>query len=468
MNTTEDRLRAAFGARAEQLSEARLNELSAQRQAAGQDGLQHEAPGLFNLDGSEHTVLLEPAELDRLSVRRHRRWVAPALAAAAVAVVAIGVAAVVGTSRRAERPAIAPSTPSMSAPAPTSTPTAGPTTPSADAPSTSSALVPAGQVGTRAQVPWSQVGAGWRLLRPVDSSGIPQGTLYLVDPLDGRYLITDQLPPQTRLAGWSADAAIAALQQMDSSGIQLIDLHSGELGAKIPGAQFAAFTRPKGTALLAFVKSQLIRFGADGQPQQTYSNKMNGIGLLLSPTLYLPDGTSFVAGTTTRPVLIGNNGAPQAVYPVPAGYNICYPVKLWNSHTLLENCQTTQPSFSLFLQDLNPGTPPTLLADGSDGQLMTAWALSNGDTLLQVYANCQQNPYLIKHADGSISPLRLPAGVSLPTEIANMNGDLATFITNKPGCGTASDRALIDYNIVTGVRQKLLATSAEIQDLPAF
>jgi len=470
--STEDRLRAALRAQAEQLTDERLDRLSARREAQGD-----ESP--MDLSRGEPTVVLPLEMTTRRSHHPRRRWLAPVLAAAVVATLTVGVAELVDLRGRGGHAPISalsqhPSPPTSATASTPSGPTGSATPDQPPSQASHGGYLARGLTGDRASIPWSLVDSGWRLIRPTASTGIPQPTLYLYDPAGGRYLITDQLPPQTRVAGWSADAAHAALQQMDSSGIQLIDLHSGQLGVKIARAEFAAFTRPKGTALLAFVNSQLIRFGLDGQQQQTYSNTMNGIGLLSSPTLYLPDGSSFVAETTTRPVLIGNNGAPQAVYPVPAGYNICYPVKLWDSHTLLENCQTTQPSFSLFLQDLTPSsqpnssTPPTLLVDGAVGQLMNAWPLTNGDTLLQVYATCQQNPYLIQHADGSLSPLRLPAGVSLPTEIANMNGNLATFVTNKPGCSPAGDSSLIDYNMVTGLTEKLLPSPAEIQDLPDF
>ena len=125
--------------------------------------------------------------------KRQHRWIAPTLAAAAVAAVAVGVTALVASHPNSQPRPNPPAThfssppPSSSAPAPS--PSATQThTQTVTAPP----YLPAGQTGSRSQVPWSLVGSGWRLLqREHLTSGMPAYDTQPVPVRPGRRPLPD-------------------------------------------------------------------------------------------------------------------------------------------------------------------------------------------------------------------------------------------------------------------------------------
>ena len=183
-----------------------------------------------------------------------------------------------------------------------------------------------GQTGSRADVPWSLVGAGWRLVQP-GSPGGAGSSLFLYDPVDGRYLISDQLAAKTTVVGWSPDGTHAALQVSDR--LDQIDLHSGKIGTIANGLTFVTYTRPRGLAVLASTTEDLQRYGTDGSLQLTYSNRIDGVGSLVrgvNSIFYTDDGSAFVATGADRGVLISNGGAPLRDYDPPVGMTSCHPL----------------------------------------------------------------------------------------------------------------------------------------------
>lgn len=453
MNTTEDRLRAAFAAKAGQLTEAKLDELAARHEAGVED--------LHDLDRGEHTVVLEPIDFETHRVRR--RWVAPALAAAAVAVVAVGVAAAVGTSKHANPPAIQPTRPSGSIPAPSSSPTAPPSA------SRTQAVAPylsSGQTGSLKDVAWSLVGAGWRLLQPAETGNTGR-SLFLYDPADGRYLISDQLAADTKLVGWSPDGRHAALQLPDE--LDQIDLHTGQISPIVSGQNFITYTRPHGLAVLVSSDSGLQRYGTDGTHQLSYPNNINGVGKLggqPNSMFYLADGSAFVTMGASEAILLSNSGAPLRSYNVPAGRTDCHPIRPWNSSAFLEWCIDDQDRSGLYLQPYAVSGAAVALYDLTEQSLINAWPLSNGDILLANSGHdCAETGYQILHPDGSLSPLRLPPGVPALGYILNMSGDVATF-TLAPDACSSDQYGTLDYNMVTGVTTALTDTATPIVNYP--
>lgn len=458
MNTTESRLRAAFAARAEQLTEPKLDALAARHDAGQLEDLV-----LGALPRGEHTVVLDPLEFST-PLGRHRRWIPAALAAAAVAVVAVGVAAVAGTSHQANPPAVAPTTstassPGLVSPGPTASPTGSPTQ---QRTSSAAPYLGAGQTGARTDVPWRLVGAGWRLIQPSRADG-PSASLFLYDPAGGRYLISDGLPTRSVLAGWSPDGGQAAIQLPDGGGVAQLGLRDGRLRRLVTGSiSFLNYTRPRGLAMLVTGPDGLKRYGLDGKLQLTYPDKLNGIGTLLGfPAVYTADGSAFVTQGADRAFLLGNNGDPQRSYDPPAGYTGCRALREWAVGQFLERCQASGAS-ALFLQSIAGGSAQLLTGQN----FYNAWPLSNKDVLVQVPGgNCQAAGYRILHPDGSTSALRLPAGVPAPGYISNLDGDLATF-AGSTGCPTGPT-ASIDYNLVTGRTQALLPFVATIENYPS-
>jgi hypothetical protein len=464
----EDRLREAYQAKTAQLTEQRLDQLAAAREN-----------GLDDLLGSEHTAELPVIELAAHPAHRRlqHRWIAPSLAAAAITALAIGVTAVAGMhpdSRPKQNPPathVSSPPPSSSAPAPSpsSTQTHTHTV-------TAPRYLPAGQTGSRSQVPWSVVGSGWRLLQRESNTGSFDRSLYLYDPAGGRYLITDQLPDDANLLTWAPDGQRAMVRTLNDGKLRQFDLRTGRVvsTAVLPTAGFLTYTTPRGLAMVVINDSnpqrpQLQRYSTGGTLELTYSDP----ALLTTGTvLYTPEGTQLVGDTSNGPVLLGNDGRLIRQFPTPAGYSECYVIKWWTSSSVLETCWVKDRALqALFLQPLAGGRPSVLV--DSAGPLnegySNAWQLSNGDVLLEVEAGCGYGGNeILDPRNGSIRPLKLPAGVTQPGRIANMDGDLATFQQNYTGCG-GGDQArfsMIDYNMVTGQTRKLLDGLAVIVSWP--
>ena len=99
--------------------------------------------------------------------------------------------------------------------------------------------------------------------------------------------------------------------------------------------------------------------------------------------------------------------------------------------------------------------------------VIDAWRLSNGDTLLRMAGqDCNSGGYQVLHADGSLSPLRLPSGLPTPGYILNLGGDVATFTLAPTAC-QLDQYGTVDYNLITGVMTPLSsAGGASIVNYP--
>jgi len=363
------------------------------------------------------------------------------------------------------------SAPSSTVPSPAA-PVAATSNPVAPATET---VLPAGQTGSRSSVPWELVGAGWRLLQPLDDSGTGPA-LYLYAPSGGRYLISGQLPAKERLIGWSPDGRRAALT---GTNLQQLDLHTGRIVSGFPRGNriFITYTRPNGNAMVLQDEDklgQLVRLDPDGRVQQWYPRYVAGAGDVSGwRALYQADGLSFVTGSQRGVLVMSNTGSVERTLPAPAGYQGCHPLSR-QGDSAVELCQQVADGArtSLFSQSLSGGQPqPLATGPGKFGMgYYMGWSLSNGDLLLGNAVGCGGGGgYSIQHPDGSIRPLRLPVGVPAPGNILNMDGDLATFlITNRSGCGDRSHATytLIDYNMVTGATTTLLEQDATLLDYP--
>jgi len=194
----------------------------------------------------------------------HRRRVAAfALPTSLVAAAVVALLVILGLP--ANRANVAPV-----APSPTATNSTTPSPSASSSPTTSTVAVglPYGSTGTRAQVPWDQVGTGWFLVALVEKT---KGELYLTDPQGGRYAITS-LPLGaggrflvSHLADWSPNGNEALLVGSVSAGrtqITWVDLRTGAShGQNVPyNLMDAQFSRPTGTRVLLDLGS----FGTPG------------------------------------------------------------------------------------------------------------------------------------------------------------------------------------------------------------
>lgn len=471
----EDLLRQAYQAKVEPITEDRLGQLSdarAERFAAELANDTLETDGITRLDTGALPVLARR--------RAHSRWFAPVLAAAAVLIVAAGAVAIATShAQRNERPA--PPASHVSVPAPSSTPSVSPKPSGSTSTSSTSGGTPVhylgrGKTGGRADVPWTAVGSGWRLLQPIENGTGNGPSLYLYDPAQGRYLITDELPAHATLAAWSPDGLRAMLQTFgdDDDKFQQLDLHSGQLLAGFsqhPGG-FVSYTQPHGLAVMVWGQVQgterLLRYSPDGVMQLAYPAVIDGVGSLQARAFYTPDGTQLLDSAGNYSVLLSNDGTLVRKYPLPKqNIHDCQPVRWWTAGVFLESCtQNSQASswISLYLQPVS-GAAPSVLVNRNSAIGMGysyAWPLSNGDVLLSITSGCGRAGYDILHPDGRIVPLTLPAGVPAPGTITGLSGDLATFRVTH-GCGGRPQNVrLLDYDMLTGQTSTLNANGGGV------
>ena len=106
-------------------------------------------------------------------------------------------------------------------------------------------VLPAGQTGSRADVPWNQVGAGWSLAEFSTGQPNPSGqyvgggqmTVYLVDPAGGRYVLFRQPAGESpwRLLAWSGDGTRALFEvdtlPLTASGYEVVTLATGAVSS---------------------------------------------------------------------------------------------------------------------------------------------------------------------------------------------------------------------------------------------
>ena len=337
----EDRLRAAYQAKADQVTDRRLAQLRAERDSQLATLLSEDVP----IARLEHP----PVQLDSRR-HRHSRWFAPAVAAAAVA--AVAAAAFALSTPGSHRVSPAPPATRLSSPTASASPsiTGSPTGTASSSTSAGPSYLPAGQTGARADVPWSAVGSGWRLVQPTDATG-SSATVYLYDPAGGRYLITDQLPNPAVSAGLVAGRPAgdvrglpaAATMSPDSSSWTCTPASWTPASASYMGS-FVSYTQPRGLAVLVTGQVQgadrLLRYGTDGTLQLTYPMTVGGQKLHdYYSILYTADGSQLVMQAGNYSVLLSNGGDLVQQYPLPVRDQLsCRPVKWWTSDTFLEAC----------------------------------------------------------------------------------------------------------------------------------
>lgn len=476
---TEERLRAAFEAKADQVIEERLDRRAAPWHRPLIEDLDDSSAsdGFLALAGfTDHEPADSGAALTRLDIDhpagspRHARWFAPALAAAAVVAVAVGVTAVSTVAGRdASKPANQLSTPTPGLTAtPSLTPTSTPPAPQPSGSSPATVTAPAPLLGNgkqagRSEIPWDEVGPGWHLAE-IGAAEAP--ALYLINPIGGRYLI-GQLPAGNRLGAWSPDGKRALLQR-DSAHRRVfteLELATGQVLPSFdagPDSYFVGYSRPKGRAILinapAGKQFTLQRFGTDGQRQLTYPSAVAGLGELVRTwVLYSPDGGELLMGAANGVALLANDGHLIRSLTAPAGHASCQPLKWWDdSATVLVSCVNhalKNPLYSsptdLYLQPVAGGAPTKLASGGGPAApfgFNNAWRYSGG-VLLREGSGCGPGELDVLR-DGVISKLALPAGIADPAPLLSVDGDVVT-VRSDGGCDFGPT-SVVSVNIVTG------------------
>ncbi|HEY0168482.1 MAG TPA: hypothetical protein VGB75_15675 [Jatrophihabitans sp.] len=418
---------------------------------------------------------------------RRARWLIPALAAAATAAVAVavGITAVSTSVDNGKRTTIQPVT-QLSTPAPSPSPTPSHTTPAprpaglGSARPAATATPPAqmapplgnGQLADQSQIPWSQVGSGWHLISSTATPEAAKAPLYLVNPIGGRYLISQVAIGDIR--AWSPDGRRVLLKEEGAGDFSELELATGKVlrTFTIPGgASFVSYTRPTGQAILVEVtvgkgstaRTTLQRFGTDGRHQLTYPSELPGLGKLSTQTaLYSPDGTELLIGARNGLALLGNDGHVIRTLPAPAEQRECDPIKWWDAATVLTRCTNhvikSQRIFlpsELFLQPVSGGSP-TKLAGASAATpfgIQNAWRYSGG-LLLREESGCGPGELDVLR-NGVISKLALPSGIANPPPLHAVDGDVV-IVDQRRQCSYKPDPvSLIAVDIVTGAKMTL-------------
>jgi TolB protein len=311
---------------------------------------------------------------------------------------------------------------------------AGTATAGATSGSSATTLLAAGRQGSAADIPWSQVGPGWLLSGWVPTAPKTSGaaspssptTLYLIDPLGGRYAIAaPAVTAGSDLVAWSGDGRRALFETQTSSVtsslvtvVQLQDGTSTRFTIASDGPRSIGFTAPDGLAVIAGSQVQstrtipMERFDLSGALAYTYPTSFPHAGPIEGGALYTADGTELVLGTSRGMEVVTNGGQPVRYLPVNTRAGTCQPVRWWAAGVVLASC--TPPGNGIALLWLVPtdGRPPTQLTvtpERGSGDLgdVDAWSLPGGD-YLQDLGPCGYI-YLAKlDAAGRTTPIRVP------------------------------------------------------------
>lgn len=325
-----------------------------------------------------------------------------------------------GGSNGASTGAAASGTASAASPAAATSPSA--TAPSASAstvnaaPAAASAsLLGRGQQAPATEIPWNQVGRNWflALWRSSTTADAPV-TLFLVNPVGGRYLVhTWPAPANISLDDWSGDGHRALLTGTGTA--EVIDLATGatQTVAGSPNIWSAGFTAPKGTNLaLVLARPQ----NGDGVAYLTRTDLSGGHPLILGDAvqqwLYFPDGGSLVVNGTGGLRVIDNSGRQLRTIPAPTGQP-CRPIRWWTDGRLLVACG----DFELWLVPPGGGAPQRLTVTPPPSNSPTTLGNSNiyalgRDLYVQAEGPCG-DAYLARvNPDGTTTAVDVPGSTT--------------------------------------------------------
>jgi hypothetical protein len=273
--------------------------------------------------------------------------------------------------------------------------------------SPSTAVLTAGQVGSRAEVPWRKVGPGWALAYySADQSGegvkpkAGASRLYLVDPGGGRYSLAAfaarSAASQWQLQDWSGDTR-RALFTSGGFGtrqqVHQLQLSSGRISTFSLPANVSAigYTRPDGLNILAgkgqsYSPGTLQRYNLSGHLQKTLARVYD-----ITQVASQPSGTTIAGSVRNGLELISNSGGFIRKLPVPGVRFGCIPVRWWTASTILASCAVSAPGPQLWLVPASGARPsaltPARTSPTFDAGDFDAWQLSSG-LYLDGYGAC--------------------------------------------------------------------------------
>lgn len=444
---TEDRLRAAFDAKADQVTDERLDRLAARRRQSSADGV--EDTGWKHIHGSGTTFGtsaesdigddVTPLDAHRDGPpSRHARWVAPLLAVAAVVAVAVAVTAISVTRN-----------------------SAGP------------ALLGANQQAERSEIPWNQVNAGWTvalwtaatLTSEQDLIPVRPLTVYLVNPIGGRYRITTLDGNHTlQVADWSTDVRTALLTRQSATSTEVIrlDLASGETRSftRDGRVRFAKFTKPSGDAiLLEPAWGAVERVSLTGARQLIYPFSRTTDDVNAYHPLSSPDGRTLVFDSDQGLVVRAEDGTLRRAIAPPAGSTTCSPVRWWDAGSVLAMCAGSIGSEQLFVVPIfTPGAiTPLAVSTSPETPFTLAWRLDSGVLLLNYATSCGGPGVLGKlDSTGRVVARAMPEGLGgYGMNPVGATTNAVTFVISL-SCERGYSPALVSFNPGTNQLTRLL------------
>jgi hypothetical protein len=331
-------------------------------------------------------------------------------------------------------------------------------------------LLPSGAEGPASAVPWGEVGPGWSVALWAQQANKPgKATLYLVDPVGGRYIVCsfpvpDPLDETLQLADWSGDKHRVLLSQPVSTGQQVtdIDLSTGRAVHRFwpRDLDSVEYTRPDGQALLIGAGRTLRRTDLNGFVEKTYASTFPGAGTYdgLVPPLSTPDGTEHVLETGSGMAVVANGGQLVRALPSPTKLG-CYPVRWWRTGVVLASCAWAKSgpyvmNAQLYLMDISGSPPVALTARPASGLVdQDAWAIPPGVYVQQDVTACGGQTVLARlRPDGSTAQVPVPGTTGNVLLIGGYGDELE--LSASPGChqlsGNPPPGSLTWFNPVTG------------------
>jgi hypothetical protein len=276
----------------------------------------------------------------------------------------------------------------------------------------------AGQVASRAAVPWRRVGPGWLLAEVWNGRFAEQGKpkaapaiLYLVDPAGGRYRLyrwaSTKTPPY--LSDWSGDKS-RALVTTSTGSLEQITLASGRVSRfHLAGqASAIAYTRPDGLNILGWRSAgsryRLARYTTAGALARTLVT-----GPDAASAVYASDGDTLAVGANRGLQLVSNGGG--VIRALHASGTNCSPARWWDAGTILASCASANGRPRLWLVPASGARARALTpARGShspDFGDLDAWRLPSG-LYLQAAGACGTVQVFRQAANGSIRLIKIP------------------------------------------------------------
>jgi hypothetical protein len=291
-------------------------------------------------------------------------------------------------------------------------------------------LLAANQQADRSKIPWNQVGQGWTLAlwtaatltSEQEITAVQSQTVYLVNPIGGRYLITTLTGDHSlRLADWSTDVRTALLTRQGGTSSEVIrlDLASGKTESFTAAGRvrLAKFTKPSGAAiLLESASGAVMRVSLAGDHQLTYPFSRTTDDINAYHPLSSPDGHTIVLDSDQGLVVRAEDGSLRRTIAPPPGRTVCSPLQWWDADSILASCLRAlggQGPELYVVPVLVPGPMTPLIATPTSGDnpFTLAWRLDSGVLLLNEATDCGTETLGQLDSTGHIVARATPAGL---------------------------------------------------------